>query len=115
VEIDGEEEERGARRVHRLDNAAAIDVTLDQLDGVESQPGFGREVHRQHDAGDHLDHQHHREDAAKRPPVIEVLGCGVIHQVLLGEPDDREAVVEPFFQSARRRVAACMFGHALAP
>ncbi len=31
-------------------------------------------MHRQHDAGDELDHQHQRQDAAEGPPVVEVLG-----------------------------------------
>jgi hypothetical protein len=31
-----------------------------------------RVVHRQHDAGDDLDDQHDREDAAEGPPVVQV-------------------------------------------
>ncbi|MNT75277.1 hypothetical protein D3C72_2141590 [compost metagenome] len=100
--------------MERLDHAAAIDVTTDMLDRVESHRNVGRIVHGQDDAGDDLDTQAHHEDGAEGPPVVEVLRRREVHQVLLGEPDDRQAVIEPLLDAGTGRISR-MFGHRKSP
>jgi hypothetical protein len=51
---------------------ARIHVAHDLLDRIEGEAGVGRVVHCQHDAGQHLRHQHDRQDAAEGPRVVQV-------------------------------------------
>ncbi|MCY1557773.1 hypothetical protein D9M68_946500 [compost metagenome] len=91
--------------MERLDHAAAIDVAAYMLDRVEGHRDMRRIVHGQDDAGDDLDTQAHHQDRAESPPVVEVLWRREVHQVLFGEPDDRQAFVEPLLDGGPGRVS----------
>jgi hypothetical protein len=95
VDVDGDEEERGAVHVQVADQPALRHVAVDALDRVEGHQHMRGVVGREHDArGDHQ-HQHHRRDRAEIPEVVEIPGRreGVI--LLLEIREDRQAVIDP--------------------
>jgi hypothetical protein len=54
VDVDGEEEHRGAAGVDVAQQPAVIDVADDQFDRLEGEIGVRRVVHRQDHAGQDL-------------------------------------------------------------
>ena len=54
VDVDGDEEHRGAVGVQVAQQPAVVHVAHDVLDRVEGHVDLRRVVHRQHDAGDDL-------------------------------------------------------------
>ena len=65
VQVDDDEERRGAGRVHVADQPAPLDVAHDVLDRAERLGGRRLVVHRQEDAGHDLDDQHHAARASR--------------------------------------------------
>src|SRR5665213_3299724 len=63
-----------------------------------------RVMHREHDAGDDLDAEHHRKDAAEGPPVIEVTRRRIGDERRMNEAADRQALLEPLQNFALRLV-----------
>jgi hypothetical protein len=72
VDVNGDEEERGAVRMHVAQQPARVHVAHDLLDGIEGDRRVVGIVHRQHDAGNDLRGEHDGEDAAERVGVVEV-------------------------------------------
>ncbi len=94
VDVDGEEEHRGAVGVRITHQPAVIHIAHDVLDAVERHVFVRRVVHGEHDAGDDLRNEADDEDGAEGPPVIEVLGRRKFHEIRT-EAHDRQALVEP--------------------
>ena len=102
VQVNDDEEERCTSRMHVANKPAPFDITHDVFDRSE---GFSRRrlvVHRQEDAGDQLDRQHHECEHTEDKPPVEVLRCIVLGDVLLHRFGQREALVDPFQQAALR-------------
>ena len=112
VQIDGDEEHRGAVGVDIADQPAAVDVTHDPLDRGEGQVDVRRIVHGQNDAGDDLRHQAQGQDAAEGPPVVQVPGRRQRH-IVGAEADDGQPGVQPFFDARFRDVGGFVFAHFL--
>jgi hypothetical protein len=83
VQVDDDEECAGAGAVHVADEPAPLHVAHDVLDRLEREARVGLVVHRQEDAGDDLDRQHHDRQAAEDVPGVEVLRRVVLGHVLL--------------------------------
>ena len=98
VQIDDDEERRGAGRVQVADQPAPLDVAHDVLDRAERVGGRRLVVHGQEDAGHDLEDQHHERERAEVVPEVEVLGRVVLRRVLLPHLGHREAVVDPLPQ-----------------
>ena len=104
MQIDRDEEHRGAVGVDRADQPAVVHIAHDVLlDAAEGAGGAGIVVHRQRDAGDDLDAQAEGQDAAEGVPVVEVPGRREAHQIR-AEADDRQAGVEPALDPGLRLV-----------
>ena len=99
VHIDGQEEHRRAVGVDIADHPAMVHVAHDVLDAVEGEPGIGHVVHGQHHAGDDLDDQAHRQDAAEGPPVVQVLRCGEVDGRVIRHAHDGKTDVEPTLEA----------------
>ena len=89
VDVDHDEEHRGAVGVGVAQQPAVVHVAHDVLDAVEGHAGMRRVVHRQHDAGDDLQHQDDHGERAEVPEVVEVPGRRkrpelLLHQVKIG-------------------------------
>ncbi len=116
VQVDHDEEERGAGGVHVADQPAPVHVAHDVFHRGE---GLGRRrlvVHGQEDAGDDLDDQHQQGQRAHVVPEIEILRRVVLGQVRVPEFDDGQALVHPVQQ--RRGLPgnrACGFAHHATP
>ena len=95
VDVDGEEEHRGAAGVDVAQQPAVIDVAHDQFDRFEGEIGMRRVVHRQDHAGQDLHAQHHRKDGAEGPPVVQVTRRRIRHERGMHESHDREAPFDP--------------------
>ena len=95
MDIDGEEEHGCAAGMHVADQPAVVHVADDQLDRFEGQIGVRRVMHRQDDAGDDLHAQHHRQDRAERPPVVQVPRCRIGNEGRVDQADDGESLLEP--------------------
>ena len=95
VQVDHDEERRGAGRVDVAQQPAAGHVAHDVLDRAERERGVGLVVHRQEDARDDLDHQHQHRERAEEVPEVEVL-----RRVVLGGVD--LATARPPTACARR-------------
>ncbi len=71
---------------------------------VEGDVDVRHVVHRQHDAGDDLDAQAQRQDAAEGPPVVQVLRRREVDHAVIAKPHDRQARVEPLLEAGLRLV-----------
>ena len=85
--------------MHVADQPAVVHVAHDALDGCKSVVHVRHVVHGQDDAGDQLDAQAEREDAAEGVPVVQVLRGREINQAVVGQTGDRKAGVEPALET----------------
>jgi hypothetical protein len=117
VDIDDTEEEAGANRVHVADHPAAVDVAHDVLDRIKGDARVGGKVHCQHHASDDLDHQRHTSEHAEIVESVQVLRRRITRpQSAMDEAGERQALVHPFADFARRLILFCPGkAHALAP
>ncbi|MHC2430215.1 hypothetical protein ACVIST_006960 [Bradyrhizobium elkanii] len=95
MDVDGEEEHRRAAGMHVAQQPAVIDVADDQLDRLEGEVGVRRVVHRQDHAGQDLQRQHHRQDGAEGPPVVQVARRRIGHERGVDQAEDRKAPFDP--------------------
>ena len=95
VDVDRDEEHRRAVGVRVADEPAPVHVAHDALDGREGVVDMGRVVHRQHDAGDDLRHEHEAQNGAERPHVVEVARRRVRDERPVHEAKDRQSALEP--------------------
>ena len=114
VDVDGEEEHRGAVGMNVADQPAVIDVAHDALDRVEGHVGIRHIMHGQHDAGEDLDRQAEGEDAAEGVPDVQVPRRreglhGVMHQAR-----QRQALVDPLLETGLGGIGR-LTGHSVAP
>src|SRR3954453_17402361 len=65
---------------------------------------MGRVVHRQYDAGDDLQCQHERENAAECPPVIQIAWGRIGDERRMDEARDRQTPLKQFHIWALRLV-----------
>ena len=72
VDVDDREEEARAVLVNVAQHPARRHVAHDSLDAVEGGAGEAVIMHRQHDAGDDLDHQREPREDPEIPEIIEV-------------------------------------------
>ena len=104
VDVGGEEEHRRAVRVQVAQQPAVVHVAHDLLDGIEGEVDMRRVVHRQHDAGDDLHAEHEGEDAAERPPVVQVARRRIDDEGGIDQPGDRQPPLHPLHECALRLV-----------
>src|SRR5882757_9204854 len=77
------------------DQPTELDLPHDELDRVEGRR-FARLVeHRQKDAGEELQYQHHQRQRTEEVPDIEVLGRVVARELATDEFVDGHPLVEP--------------------
>ena len=101
VQIDHQEECRGAGRMQIAHQPAVRDLAHDEFDRVERGRGADLVEHGQEDAGHQLHHQHQQRQRAEEIPDVEVL-----RRVVLGQRRgakkcvDRQALVDPAPQPA---------------
>ncbi len=122
VDIDGEEEHRGAVGVHIAQEPAVIHVAHDALDAVEGRARSGHcgdigariEMHREHDAGDDLHAEAEGEDGAEGVPEIQVTRRREGQHGVVAEPKDRQPRVEPAGEARLRHIGRWT-GHLDAP
>ena len=95
VDVDHDEEHRGAVGVGVAQEPAVVHVAHDVLDGIERHRGMRRVVHRQHDAGRDLQHQHDAGERAEVPEIVQILRRRVGHELLVAPGDQRQPVVDP--------------------
>ena len=105
VDVDGDEEHRGAVGMQIAKQPPVVHVAHDVLDGVERHVGLRGVVHRQDDAGDDLRAQQERQDAAERPPVVEVARRRIGDEGGMHQPCDRQATLHPFHEGVLRLVS----------
>ncbi|MPL88445.1 hypothetical protein SDC9_34468 [bioreactor metagenome] len=98
VDVDGEEEQRGAVRVHVADRIAAVHVAHDVLDRGEGQRDVGGVVHHQHHAGADLQHQAEGEHDAPDPPPVQVLRRRD-HDRVIDQRHDGQTLVQPLLDA----------------
>ncbi len=104
VDVDGDEEERGAVGVDVAQEPAVIHVAHDAFDGIEGEIDVRRVVHRQHDAGHDLHAQHEGKNAAERPPVIQIARRRIGDERRIDEARDRQPPLQPFHERALRLI-----------
>ena len=91
MDVDREEEHRRAVGVNIADQPAIIHIAHDVFNRVESHRRFRRIMHRQHNAGNDLHHQHQRQNAAESPEIIQVARHRIGHRRIMREANDRQA------------------------
>ena len=101
VDVDHDEEHRGAVGVRVAQQPAVVHVAHDVLDASRTRSRrVRRVVHRQHDAGDDLQHQHDAGERAEVPEVVQVLRRRVGDELLVAPGDERQPVVDPAHHAA---------------
>ena len=95
VDVDGDEEHRGAVGVGVAQEPAPVHVAHNVLDGVEGEIDMRGVMHCQHDAGDDLDDEHQRQDATEGPEIIQVLRRRIDDEGAVDEAHDRQPALEP--------------------
>ena len=103
VQVDDDEERRGAGGMQVADQPPVVDLAHDVFDRVERGQLAGLVEHRQEDARQQLQHQHHEGERAEEVPDVEVLRRVVTGQLVGDELIDRQALVDPGPQSLLRR------------
>ena len=101
VNVDDDEEGRGAGRVHVAHQPAPGHIAHDVFDRLE---GLGRVrlvVHREEDAGDNLEHKNQRGQCTKKVEKIEVFGRVVFGEMRLPGRGQRKALVYPAEHTGR--------------
>ena len=95
MDVNRQEEHRGAVGVQVAQQPAVIDVAHDALDRVEGHVDLRRVMHRQHDAGDDLHAQHEGEDAAEGPPIVQIARRRIGDERGMDQAPDRQPLLEP--------------------
>src|SRR5688572_10451598 len=104
MDIDRDEEHRGAVGVQIAQQPAIVHVAHDVLDGIERHVDMRRIVHHQHNAGDDLHAEHERQDRAEGPPVVQVLRGRIDHERGMDQSADRQACLEPLQEGVLRLI-----------
>ena len=102
VQVDDDEERRGAGGVDVADQPAPLHVAHDVFDGAERVGGRRLVVHGQEDPGQDLDDQHHQRERAEVVPEVEVLRRVVLGHLRFPQGRQREALVDPRGQRRER-------------
>ncbi len=95
VQVDADEEERGAGRVHVANPPAPGHLAHDVLDRGERLARVGLVIHGEEDAGDDLDHQHEERERAEVIPEIEILRRVILGEMRAPVLHQREALIDP--------------------
>ena len=95
VDVDRDEEHRGAGGVHVAQQPAVVDVADDALDRLERQIGVSACSASPGPRRSGSAAQHHRQDGAERPPVVQVARRRIGHERGMHEAHDREAPLQP--------------------
>ena len=95
VQVDDDEERRGAGRMQVTDQPAPLDVAHDVLDGAECLGCRGLVAHRQEDAGDDLDHQREQRQGTEQVPQVEVFRGVVLAPLLVPKLGQGETIIHP--------------------
>jgi hypothetical protein len=115
VQIDGNEEERGAVGVHVAQEPTGVDVAHDLFHRLEGDRGIGGVVHGKHDPGEDLHNQHHHQDAAERVGVIEVPRHRIGDETVMHKPRQRQARVHPFSETGCGLISRMIAAHGKKP
>ena len=115
MDVGGEEEHRGADRVQVADQPAEVHIAADALDGIEGSIRARLVVHGQHDAGDDLRDQHEGQDAAERPPIVEVARRREVDGLRVDHPRDRQPRIHPLAEFRRGLVSRSVSRHGVLP
>ena len=116
VQVDDDEEGRGARGVQVAQEPAVGHLAHDVLDRVEGRQLAHLVVHGEEDAGDQLHHQDEQGQRAEEVPDVEVLRRVVAGQLIAHESVDRQALVEPAKEAgADRQAVVVVASHHAAP
>ena len=95
VDVDDDEEEGRAVGVSVAEQPTVVDVPHDVLDAAERHLVVRHIMHREHDTGGDLQHQHDAGERAEIPPVVEISRCRIGDELVIAPADDRQAVVDP--------------------
>ena len=101
VQVDDDEEGRGAGGMHVADQPAPVHVAHDVFNRGEGVGGGRFVTHGQPDAGQDLVDQHQQRQRAEEVPEIEVLRRVVFGQVLADRLGQRKPFVDPAEQTGR--------------
>ena len=104
VGVDGDEEERGAVGMQVAQEPTVIHVAHDRFDGIEGIVDMRRVVHRQDDAGDDLHPEHEGENAAERPPIVQIARYRIDDERGMDQAGDRQPALQPLHEGALRRI-----------
>ena len=104
VGVNGGKEERRAVGMQVAQQPAVIDVAHDRFDGDEGEIDMRRVMHRQHDAGDDLHAEHEGQNAAERPPIVQVARGRIGDEGGVDEAHDRQPPLEPLHEWALRLI-----------
>ena len=104
VGVNGGKEERSAVGMQVAQQPAVIDVAHDRFDGDEGEIDMRRVMHRQHDAGDDLHAQHEGQNAAERPPVVQVARGRISDEGRINQAHDRQPPLHPLHEWALRLI-----------
>src|SRR5450830_1332527 len=95
VQVDDDEEGRGARRVHVAHQPAPRYFAHDVLDGIEGQGRIRFVMHGQENAGDDLQDQYQHGQRAEDVPEIEVFRGVVLAPLVVPQLGQGKAVIDP--------------------
>ncbi len=101
VQVDDDEEERRADRVHVLQQPAVGHFAAQVFDRVERARLARLEVHGDEDARHDLHDEHQQRQRAEEIPDVEILRRVVAGELVGDELVDRQALVEPGAEPAR--------------
>ena len=105
VDIDYHEEGRSAVGVGIAHQPAPVDVAHDVFDRIESDPGIGGIMHRQHDAGDDLHAQADQREKAEVPPIVDIARHRIARaDGIIDQPRQRQLFVHPLHEGMARLV-----------
>ena len=103
VEVHDDEEEGGAGGVHVADEPPPLHVPHDELDAPERLLGVGLVIHREPDAAQELEREHHQRQGTEEVPEIEVLRSVIAGRVLVPQLAQRKAGIGPLEQPGEQR------------
>ena len=101
VEIDDDEEGRGAGGVHVTDQPAPVHVAHDVFDAGEGIGGGGLVIHGQPDTSQDLDDQGEERQGAEEGPGVEVFRGVILGEVFVPDLGEGETVVDPAEETPR--------------
>ena len=98
VQVDDDEERRGAGGVQITQQPAVLDITHDVLDRGKRAIGRRLVAHGQPDTGYQLVNQHQHGQRAEEVEEVEVLGSVVFGQVIFHHLSDGHPLIHPLHQ-----------------